>query len=146
MGSCVRYLAIAIASLALGACRNDAPDASLASSSDYSANYTRLQVVSENGHAKSVLVPEACLSNSGELLLEYEAQQLPPGCANAYNLQRMAASKSDLTHAERLSDAPAAPAARAAQRYLDGREEPVLGGGVRKDHEGGKPASNVKVE
>jgi type IV pilus biogenesis protein CpaD/CtpE len=57
----------------------------------------------------------------------------PPGCANAYNLQRMVVQEDDLVYGRELDPAVAAPAARAAQRYIDGRTDPVLGGGVREN-------------
>lgn len=120
--------AILTSTLMLGGCyengrqlANDPPE--------YSPNYTYLNVVSENGRTKRVLVPEACLTEDG-FPDTGAPRRLPPGCANNYNLQRMAERKRDLTRGRPLAPAPAAPAARAAQNYIDGKREPVLGGGV----------------
>jgi hypothetical protein len=113
--------------VALAACYEKEADASLTTPSDYSPNYTHVTHVSENGHAKKVLVPEACLAPPAD----GKEQHLPPGCANAYNLQRMVERKRDLTYGRPLGDAPAAPAARAARDYIDGDKNKALGGAVR---------------
>jgi hypothetical protein len=72
--------------------------------------------------------PEACLipDPTTQPLL---GEQLPPGCANNYNLLHMTESQGDLVRGRRLGAAPAAPAVRAAQRYIYGGEGP-LGAGV----------------
>jgi hypothetical protein len=72
--------------------------------------------------------PEACLvpDPTAEPLL---GQSLPPGCANNYNLLQMTEHQDDLARGRRLGAAPAAPAVRAAQRYIYGGEGP-LGAGV----------------
>ena len=95
---------------------------------DYSPDYTTVPVVAPNGKTRWVLVPRACLTPDATeppLL----GPHLPPGCANAYNLQRMAERKSDLVHGRALAAAPAAPTARAAQEYIYGTKG-TLGGGL----------------
>ena len=52
---------------------------------------------------------------------------LPPGCANAYNLQRMVESERDLIEGRRIGPAAGAPTVRAARRYLYG-DELLIGG------------------
>jgi hypothetical protein len=136
----LRFAALAAVTLTFGACRDEAPEASLVPS-DYSPNYTRVSVVSEDGHTKRALVPEACITPDDQSPADTGPQRLPPGCANNYNLQQMAARKRDLTKGRALGAAPAAPTARAAQRYIDGREQPVLGGGVREDNGGNETAA-----
>jgi hypothetical protein len=129
----LRFAALAAVALTFGACRDEVPEASLVPPPDYSPNYTRVSVVSEDGHTKRALVPEACITPDDQSPADTGPERLPPGCANNYNLQQMAARKRDLTKGRALGPAPAAPTARAAQRYIDGREQPVLGGGVRED-------------
>ena len=63
---------------------------------------------------------------------EMGAPRVAPGCANNYNLQRMAERKRDLTQGRKLDKASGETTARAAQRYLDGKEAP-LGGAVGSD-------------
>ena len=95
---------------------------------DYSPDYTSVPVVAPNGKTRWVLVPKACLvpdATEPPLL----GPHLPPGCANAHNLQRMAERKSDLVHGRPLGAAPAAPTARAAQEYIYGTKG-TLGGGL----------------
>jgi hypothetical protein len=76
----------------------------------------------------AVTWPEACLTPdpTAEPIL---GQNLPPGCANAYNLMRMTEHQEDLVRGRKLGAAPAGPAVRAAQRYIYGSEGP-LGAGV----------------
>jgi hypothetical protein len=99
---------------------------------DYSPDYTTVPVVGPNGKTRWVLVPKACLvpdPTEPPLL----GPHLPPGCANAYNLQRMAERKSDLVRGRALGAAPAAPTARAAQEYIYGNKSTLpgtLGGGL----------------
>ena len=102
----------------------------------YSPDYTYIDVVSENGHVKRVLVPEACLTENDSGAASLGPRRLPPGCANNYNLQRMAERKGDLLHGRPLGPAPAAPAARAARRYINDRGE-VRGGAVNPDNQAG---------
>jgi hypothetical protein len=132
----LRYTALAAVVLTFGACRDEVPEASLVPP-DYSPNYTHVHVVSEDGRQKRILVPEACLTPDEQSPADTGPERVPPGCANNYNLQRMAERKRDVIHGRRPDPAPAAPAARAAQRYIDGRDKPVLGGGVREDNTSG---------
>jgi len=99
---------------------------------DYSPDYTSVPVVGRNGKTRWVMVPKSCLvpdATEPPLL----GPHLQPGCANAYNLQRMAERKSDLVHGRALGAAPAAPTARAAQEYIYGNKGTLpgtLGGGL----------------
>ena len=128
----LRSTAILIAALTAGSCRDFEPEPSLAPP-DYSPQFTKVAVVRDDGREKHVLVPEACLSPGDQSPADYGPERLPPGCANNYNLQKMAARKRDLVKGRPLGPAPAAPAARAAQQYIDGRHDTTLGGGVRPD-------------
>ncbi len=113
----------AIALLALGGCAQMPPD--------YSANYHYMPVVSpgEPGRVHYVLVPDACLMpDPTDHML---GPRLPPGCANAANLLAMTERKRDLVRGRKLGAAPAAPAARAAQKYIYGPSE-SLGAGAGK--------------
>ena len=95
---------------------------------DYSPDYASVPVVGPNGRTRWVLVPKACLvpdATEPTLL----GPHLPPGCANAHNLLRMAERKSDLVYGRPLGAAPAAPTARAAQEYIYGTKD-TLGGGL----------------
>ena len=95
---------------------------------DYSPDYASVPVVAPNGKTRWVLVPKACLvpdATEPQLL----GPHLPPGCANAHNLLRMAERKSDLVYGRPLGAAPAAPTARAAQEYIYGAKG-TLGGGL----------------
>lgn len=123
--------AAVLATLALAACYDNGPETSL-TPPDYSPDYVRMSVVSEDGKQKRVLVPEACLTPDEPSPADSGPARLPPGCANNYNLQRMADRERDLTRGRTLGPAPAGPAARAAKGYIEGeKKEPVLGGGVR---------------
>src|SRR5262245_55563930 len=123
-------LPVAVACLA-GGCNDFGARPDLVEPSDYSPRYTHVTVLRDDGRTKRVLVPEACLPATDE---PAKADTVPPpGCANAYNLQRMAERKRDLTKVRPLGRAPGAPAARAAQEYIDGREAPALGGAFRED-------------
>jgi len=77
-----------------------------------------------------VLVPRACLTPDGTEP-QFLGPHLPPGCANAHNLQRMAERQSDLVRGRPLGAAPAAPTARAAQEYIYGTKG-TLGGGLAR--------------
>jgi hypothetical protein len=131
----VRFAAAAAMVCLLGACNEYEPETSLVQPPDYSPHYTHLTVVNEQGRTKRVLVPEACITEEDERSPAQmgSARRLPSGCANAYNLQRMAERKRDLTHGRPLGPTPAAPATRAAQKYLDGRDAPALGGAYRDE-------------
>lgn len=131
----MRKLALHAAALSsallLTACYDTPPETALVPP-DYSPNYSYVTVATEDGRSKRVLVPDACLTPDTPSPAGDGPPRLPPGCANNYNLQRMAERKRDLTKGRPLSPAPAGPSTRAAQSYIDGRDEPALGGGVSK--------------
>jgi hypothetical protein len=141
----LHFAALAALTFTLGACRDEVPSASIVPPPDYSPNYTRVSVVTEDGREKRVLVPEACLTPDEQSAADTGPARVPPGCANNYNLQRMTERKRDLTRGRPLGPAPAAPAARAAQRYIDGQDKPILGGGVREDDAGGGDLSSASA-
>ncbi len=130
-GNAVLRSAALSAVLLLSACYDDVPNPALARPPDYSPDYAYIKVVSNDGRERRVLVPEACLAPAAPSVTDDGPPRLPPGCANNFNLQRMVARKHDLTHARPISPAPAAPAARAAQSYIEGDKQ-ALGGGVRE--------------
>jgi hypothetical protein len=112
---------LAMALLGLAACARLPPD--------YSPHYSYIPVASPGrpDRVRYVLVPDACLvPDATDTLL---GPRLPPGCANAYNLERMAERQHDLVEGRQLGPAPALPSARAAQRYIYGPTGP-LGAGV----------------
>jgi hypothetical protein len=105
-----RVASPAIALLALAACADLPPD--------YSPNFAQVPVVSPDRVVRYQLVPEACLvPDPTDTQL---APRLPPGCANNANLLAMVEQKRDVVHGRKLGAAPAAPSARAAQRYIYG--------------------------
>jgi hypothetical protein len=122
---------VAVALLAIGGCAAPIPD--------YSPNYTYVPVPSPRRphRVAYVVVPEACLTPD-PTAAEPLGPMLPPGCANAYNLQRMTEREGDVMRGRKLGRAPAAPTVRAAQKYLNGDEEP-LGAGVGKPGSPGAP-------
>lgn len=92
---------------------------------EYSPHYSYMPSTTSRQHY--VLVPNACLTpDPTDTAI---GPHLPPGCANASNLEHMAERKRDLVEGRRLGPAPAATSARAAQRYLDGPTG-QLGGAV----------------
>ncbi|WP_163266841.1 hypothetical protein [Chelativorans alearense] len=103
------------------------------------------------GGGGSVLVPDACLGEPADnpplrgatdlTVVPQLGPHLPPGCANAYNLQRMVESERDLIEGRRPGPAPAAPTVRAARRYIDG-EEDALGGA----HDTGTPPDPLQMQ
>jgi len=103
----------AVILLGCGACAQLPPD--------YSPNYSYIPVSYPDrpGRVHYVLVPDACLTPD-PTDNRLGAPRLPPGCANAYNLQRMADRQGDLVRGRPLGPAPASPSARAAQRYIYG--------------------------
>lgn len=112
----LRLGALAVAFVALSAFDDHAP-----LPPDYSPNYSYIDVVTPNGRVKRVLVPDACMTEAEEPLVGIgEERMLPPGCANAFNLQRMVARKKDLVQGRRMGRAPMATTARAASKYLEG--------------------------
>lgn len=142
MRTVLHFATLAAVSVVFSACRHEVPEASLVPP-DYSPHYTHVGVISQDGYEKRVLVPEACLTPDAQSPADIGPERVPPGCANNYNLQRMADRKRDLRHGRPLGPAPAAAAARAAQRYIDGRDGPVLGGGVREDAQEGAPTATA---
>lgn len=150
----LRSAALVAVACLLGACKEYGPEAGLTAPPDYSPRYTHVTVVNERGRTKRVLAPEACLTPDERTPAETATtkvpadpggDRVPPGCANNYNLQRMAERKRDLTQGRPLGPAPAAPAARAAQKYLDGRDTPVLGGAFRDEKEPSGPPATTAV-
>ena len=69
--------------------------------------------------AQTVLVPDACITPD----VAEQPLYLPPGCANNLNLQVMVERPKDLVRGRQPGPAAAAPAVRAAQRYLYGGTE-----------------------
>ncbi|HEY7644804.1 MAG TPA: hypothetical protein VH858_07185 [Hyphomicrobiales bacterium] len=128
----------ALSTLALAGCYEKEAEAQLAPP-NYSPRYTHVTRVAPDGRTKQVLVPEACLG-AGDPALP------PPGCANNANLQRMVERKSDLTYGRPLGPAPAAPAARAAQDYIDGDRARALGGGVKNIEPRDQAAATTEPE
>jgi hypothetical protein len=110
---------------------------------DYSPNYSYVPVVAPDGRVRYVLAPDACLTP--DPTDRQLGPRLPPGCANAANLLAMADRKRDVVQGRKLGLAPAAPAARAAQRYIYGprdSREP-LGAGVGRPGLGIAPAGTT---
>ena len=110
---------------------------------DYSPDYTSVPVVDPDGRTRRELVPIACLvpdATEPRLL----GPHLPPGCANAHNLQRMAERKSDLVYGRPLGAAPAAPTARAAQEYIYGAKATLGNPGGRPCAFAGHPAAGTR--
>jgi hypothetical protein len=94
-------LALGLVGLSLAACQGvPQPESS-------SSSFSRVDL----GYG-GVIMPDACE------VTDHTAMHLPPGCANAYNLQRMAVRQQDLVQGRRMGPAPAAPAARASNVYL----------------------------
>ncbi|RWA76347.1 MAG: hypothetical protein EOQ69_03655 [Mesorhizobium sp.] len=107
---------------------------------EYSPGYSYVSTDSggsEKGVNGSILAPNACLAEPADddnpaartdlTIVSGVGSHLPAGCANAYNLQRMAESQRDLVEGRRMGPAAASPTARAARRYLDGEEAPIGG-------------------
>lgn len=126
-------LCLAVAASALGGCApplyqsvywGDFPQ----QPPDYSPDYTSVPMVDRHGKTRWVLVAKACLVPDATEP-PFLGPHLPPGCANAHNLERMAERKSDLVRGRPLGAAPAAPTARAAQEYIYGTKD-ALGGGL----------------
>jgi hypothetical protein len=115
-------LAMLLTLLTLAACAELPPD--------YSPHFVQVPVVSPArpdrvAHYESV--PKACLvPDPTDTQL---GPRLPPGCANNANLLATVERKRDVVHGRKLGAAPAAPSARAAQRYIYGTRG-QLGAGV----------------
>lgn len=91
---------------------------------EYSPNYTYVDVEAPDGRLKHVLVPDACMAEEEEEpMAKMGERRLPPGCANAFNLQRMVERRQDLVKGRAMGRAPVTPAARAAVRYQNGPEQ-----------------------
>lgn len=91
---------------------------------EYSPGYSYVDVIGPDGRVKRALVPDACMAEPEEAAAASigEDKMLQPGCANAYNLQRMVARKKDLVRGRHMGRAPMAPAARAAKKYIEGTD------------------------
>jgi hypothetical protein len=117
-----RLTGSAIILSALAACADLPPD--------YSPHFVQVPIASPTRPDRIVryeLVPEACLvPDPTDTQL---GPRLPPGCANNANLLAMVEKKRDVVHGRKLGAAPAAPSARAAQRYIYGTRG-QLGAGV----------------
>jgi hypothetical protein len=132
------YLSLAVAASALAGCAAAPPYPEPTvywgtfpqQPPDYSPDYASVPVVDRKGRTRYVLVPRACLTPDGTEPA-FLGPHLPPGCANAHNLQRMAERQSDLVRGRPLGAAPAAPTARAAQEYIYGTKG-TLGGGLAR--------------
>jgi hypothetical protein len=116
---------------------------------DVSPNYVRVPVESpEPPGYKYVLVPEACITPD-PTANDRLGETLPPGCANYYNLLRMAERKKDLEKGRPLGKASGVKTAKAAQKYLDGKDveekdkqkQEVLGNGQDASGSGGAETS-----
>ena len=119
----------AIALLTLAACADLPPD--------YSPNFAHVPVASPDRVARYQLVPESCLiPDPTDTQL---GPRLPPGCANNANLIAMVEKKHDVVHGRKLGAAPAAPSARAAQRYIYGTRG-HLGAGITQPSPSGPAA------
>jgi hypothetical protein len=125
-----RVAGSAIALLGLAACADLPPD--------YSPNFAQVPVASRDRVARYQLVPESCLvPDPTDTQL---GPRLPPGCANNANLLAMVEKKRDVVRGRKLGAAPAAPSARAAQRYIYGTRG-QLGAGITQSNPGGGPAA-----
>jgi hypothetical protein len=108
---------------------------------DYSSYYQSVPLgvsAGSGGRERHALVPDACLNYGHDV--GPAGERLPAGCANAYNLMRMVEREQDLVRGRKLGPAPAAPAARAAQRYIDGADGPI--GGAAGTAPGRGPATS----
>lgn len=94
------------------------------SESDYSARY--VSVIGPGG--RIAYVPSTCLADAKARPGGY----LPPGCANALNLQGMVVDQRDLLHGQEMGPAFVAPAAAAVERYLG--VVPDEGAQARQEH------------
>src|SRR3989337_2500106 len=97
--------ALALPLVALASCVNTLPQPQ-----DYSPGYSYVATDASGGSKKSaggaVLAPNACLVAPADddyspaatdlTIVSGVGSHLPPGCANAYNLQRMVESQRDL--------------------------------------------------
>lgn len=112
---------------------------------DYSPRYTSITILTPSGKEKRVMVPEACLTPEKISPAEMGPARLAPGCANNWNTMRMAERKGDLVRGRKLGPAAGVTTARAAQRYLDGKDT-ALGGGVDGSSSTAPAAGSTQVE
>jgi hypothetical protein len=75
------------------------------------------------------LLPDACLVPDPTDPM-FVGPHIPPGCANAHNLEFMVERKQDLLKGRALGAAPGVTSARAAEKYLYGEQKPPLGAGI----------------
>lgn len=133
MKSLSYFAAIALPALILAGCKHNSQ---IQEPDDYSPGYSYVATGegSQKGADSSMLVPDACLAAPADGRTKAETrvtivkdlgEHLPPGCANAYNLQRMAESQRDLVEGRRMGPAHGAPTARAARKYLYGEDGPA---------------------
>lgn len=115
---------------------------------DYAPDYVQMPVVGPDHRLRTALVPEACLIP--DPTDKQLGPRLPPGCANNANLVAMAERKGDLVEGRRLGPAPAAPAARAAQKYIYAKPAPPapqnpLGGGSDTEPSPAAPTASIET-
>lgn len=104
------YLSATIVLLALVGCQNGVERDPL----PYSPHY---HVVGAGGAAPARrLVSDACMTPD----VASDPLYLPPGCANAFNLQKMVERERDLVQGRRTGAAMAATVVRPARRLIDG--------------------------
>lgn len=119
----------------------------------YSPNYSRITLIDESKapvepgrvhktrrahQATAVGVPDACITPD----VTEQPLYLPPGCANNLNLQLMVERPRDLVQGRQPGPAAAAPAARAAERYLyEGTEAERRTGGKTDQSKRGRPTT-----
>lgn len=146
------YVCLAVACIALASCAqvpiySESPYSFAEPPPDYSPDYVYVPVVATDQPCcvqRWVLVPRACLV-ADPTEPPRLGPRLPPGCANAFNLLRMAERKTDLLNGRRLGAAPAAPSVRAAQQYIYGATGP-LGGGLAATPGAVPPGSQEDAE
>jgi hypothetical protein len=129
----LRLTASVLAVVAVPACAQLPPD--------YSPRYVQMPVASQNHPDRAVHyepVPEACLVPD-PTDTRMGSPRLPPGCANNANLLAMVEHKRDVVEGRKLGAAPAAPSARAAQKYIYGSPG-TLGAGVNPSISSMSPA------
>jgi hypothetical protein len=134
------HLCFAAALLALGGC--SLPP-------DYSPNYSYIAVPAPTAkhpnRVEYVLAADACLLPDPTAAIP-TGPLLPAGCANAYNLQRMADREHDLVEGRKLGRAPAAPSARAAEIYIYGGQGPLGAAAAKPGGGGAQPPTTTQEE
>jgi hypothetical protein len=117
----VSRLCLAAALLALAGCAADIPP-------DHEATYSYYPVPSPTARhpdrVRYVLAPDSCQLPDPTAAVP-TGPYIPAGCANDHNLLRMTERQQDLVKGRPLGRAPAAPTARAAQRYINGGDSPL---------------------